>query len=543
MVMKRAAIYARFSSDLQDARSIGDQVMLCCEYAQRQGYAVARVYQDAAASGASRHGRPGLARMLAEAEAKAFDVLLAESMSRIGRDPEDRAAVRKHLKFFGITIEVPAEGVVSPLLDGVRALIDSEQLEDLKRHTRRGMSARVREGLSAGGLTYGYAAGPRKGTRIIVEAEKLIVLRIFTEYVDGRSPRDIAKRLNEDNIRPPHGREWVALTIGGNRLRGSGILMNPLYDGRLVWNRVSMRKDPRTGKRVSRANPESEWITRAVPDLRIVPTELFARAQAIKAAFAKGRPEAARRPRHLFAGLLRCGCCGSAMALNNPAHVGRRIYCGRRKEGGRCDNGKTYKLAPIEARVLAALKVQLAQPEAIERYLKTYRQARRQLLKESAAERAALERKLRQAMHRIKRVVDGIADGTLSHAEAQERLPELRQQRDAAQAQLAELPPPANSAEIYPAAVAGHLAAVEDLAGTLQRQLTKGDGKAANAVRELIVAIRIKPGMDLRGEPLIEVSGRLASLLKGDFPTAKNSDNGGSGRVAGAGIEPATYGL
>ncbi|MGA6962190.1 MAG: recombinase family protein, partial [Xanthobacteraceae bacterium] len=139
-LMKRAAIYARFSSDLQDSRSIGDQVTLCCDYAQRQGYLVARVYDDAAASGASLHGRPGIKRLLYDAEAKAFDVLIAESMSRIGRDQEDRAYVRKRLRFFRIGIETPSEGVVTPLIDGVRAALDSEYLEDLKRHTRRGMT-------------------------------------------------------------------------------------------------------------------------------------------------------------------------------------------------------------------------------------------------------------------------------------------------------------------------------------------------------------------------------------------------------------------
>ena len=157
--MKRAAIYARFSSDLQDSRSIGDQVTLCCDYAQRQGYLVARVYDDAAASGASLHGRPGIKRLIDDAQAKAFDVLIAESMSRIGRDQEDRAYVRKRHRFFRIGIETPSEGVVTPLIDGVRAALDSEYLEDLKRHTRRGMTGRVREGLSAGGLTYGYAPG------------------------------------------------------------------------------------------------------------------------------------------------------------------------------------------------------------------------------------------------------------------------------------------------------------------------------------------------------------------------------------------------
>jgi site-specific DNA recombinase len=539
-IMKRAAIYARFSSDLQDARSIGDQVALCCDYAQRQGYAVARVYEDAAASGASRHGRPGLARMLAEAETRAFDVLLAESMSRIGRDPEDRAAVRKQLKFFGVGIEVPAEGVVSPLVDGVRAVLDSEQLEDLKRHTRRGMGARVREGLSAGGLTYGYAAGAQKGTRVIVEEEAAIVRRIFAEYVAGRSPRDIARRLNEDRVKPPHGREWLASTINGNRARGCGILMNALYDGRLIWNRVAMRKDPRTGRRVSRANPQADWITRDVPGLRIVPAELYAQAQAEKTARAKRRPEAARRPRHLLAGLIRCGCCGGAMAVNNGSHAGRRIGCGRRKEGGRCEHARTYALAPIEARVLAALKARLAQPEAIEHYLASYREERKRLAKANAGRRAALERKLAQAMRGIERVVDGIARGTMSDDEARLRLPDLRNERDAAQAELATLAP-TKPIEVHPTAIARYLAAVDDLAGSLQAQLEAGDGKAAAALRELIAAVTVKPGADARGEPLVEVTGRLAALMGGGeiFPQGEVSRTA----VAGAGIEPATYGL
>ena len=89
---------------------------------------VVRVYDDAAASGASLHGRPGIRRLLADAEAKEFEILIAESMSRIGRDQEDRAYVRKRLRFFGVGIETPSEGVVTPLLDGVRAALDSEYL-------------------------------------------------------------------------------------------------------------------------------------------------------------------------------------------------------------------------------------------------------------------------------------------------------------------------------------------------------------------------------------------------------------------------------
>ena len=471
---------------------------------------VVRVYDDAAASGASLHGRPGIRRLLADAEAKEFEILIAESMSRIGRDQEDRAYVRKRLRFFGVGIETPSEGVVTPLLDGVRAALDSEYLEDLKRHTRRGMTGRVRDGLSAGGLTYGYAPGEKKGERIVVEHEAAIVRRIFEEYAAGRSPRAIAEGLNKDGVKPPRGRDWQASAINGNAVRGSGILMNALYDGRLIWNRVSMHKDPDTGRRVSRPNPETEWITKPVPHLRIVEAKLFAKVQAMKTARGKQRPEKAHRPKHLLAGLLRCGCCGSAMAVNNVKTDSRRIYCGRRKEGGRCANGKTYKLERIEARVVTALKSQLANPRAIERYLATYQAERKRLAKEGAGKRTALERTLAQAKREIERVVDAIAMGTISDEDARKRLADPRRRRDAAETELAALAPPVKVTELHPAAVARYLAAVEDLAGTLSRRMVKGDEEVASALRELIAAVIVHPAD--KDEPRIEVRGRLAQL-------------------------------
>jgi site-specific DNA recombinase len=481
--------------------------------------------------------RPGIRRMLAEAEARAFDVLLAESTSRIGRDEEDRAHIRKRLKFFGVAIETPGEGVVHPIVDGMRAVLDAEQLEDLKRHTRRGMRGRVQSGLSAGGLTYGYAPGQSKGKLVVVEHEAAIVRRIFAEYAEGGSPRAIAQALNADGIRPPRGRDWQASAINGNRVRGSGILLNAIYDGRLVWNRVSMRKDPDTGRRVSRPNPEKEWITTAVPHLRIVEAELFAKVQAIKAARGKLRPEQQRRPKHLLAGLLRCGCCGSAMVANNLGHTGRRIYCGRRKEGGNCPNGKTYKLAPIEGRVVAALKAQLKDSRAIERYLATYRTERNRLAAESATKRRALERTLGQAKRQIGRIVDQIARGTISEDEARSQLPELRRRRDDAQVELATLAPPATVVEVHPSLVARYLAAIEDLAGTLTCRSVGGTEEIAAALRELISAIVVHPAG--RDEPRIEVTGRLAKLTGTDlFPQVSLTT-----AVAGAGIEPATYGL
>jgi hypothetical protein len=93
--------------------------------------------------------------------------------------------------------------------------------------------------------------------------------------------------------------------------------------------------------------------------------------------------------------------------------------------------------------------------------------------------------------------------------------------------------------ELHPAALARYLAAIGDLAATLSRRMVEGDEEVASALRELISAVVIHPaGKD---EPKIEVTGRLAQLTNAPdlfpqqtlWPTV----------VAGAGIEPATYGL
>ncbi|MGB8901873.1 MAG: recombinase family protein [Methylocella sp.] len=65
---------------------------------------------------------------------------------------------------------------------------------------------------------------------------------------------------NKEAVPGPSGTAWGPSTIHGNPDRGTGILNNELYIGKLVWNRLRYIKDPETGKRVSRPNPESEWI-------------------------------------------------------------------------------------------------------------------------------------------------------------------------------------------------------------------------------------------------------------------------------------------
>ena len=68
--MPKAALYARYSSDLQNPRSIEDQWRVCRELAAREGWEIVADYHDGAVSGASIRGRAGMERLLADARAR-----------------------------------------------------------------------------------------------------------------------------------------------------------------------------------------------------------------------------------------------------------------------------------------------------------------------------------------------------------------------------------------------------------------------------------------------------------------------------------------
>ncbi|WP_244301619.1 recombinase family protein [Stappia sp. P2PMeth1] len=159
-----------------------------------------------------------------------------------------------------------AEGEISEPHVGLKGTMNALFLKDLAMKTHRGLRGRVEKGKAGGGLCYGYRVvkkldgngEPIRGDREIVPEEAEIIRRIFREFASGKSPKAIAVDLNKEGIPGPLGRAWGDTSIRGHRTRGTGIVNNELYAGVLVWNWLHSVKDPATGKRVSRPNPESE---------------------------------------------------------------------------------------------------------------------------------------------------------------------------------------------------------------------------------------------------------------------------------------------
>ena len=543
----KVAIYARYSSDNQRDASIADQLGVCREFATRQGWTIVEEFTDHALSGATLL-RAGFQALMRDALNGRFNVVLAEALDRFSRDQEDTAGLFKRLTFAGVSIVTLAEGDITHLHVGLKGTMNALFLKDLANKTRRGLRGRVALGKSGGGLCYGYKVSRATngsvavtGDREILPAEAEVIRRIFRDYAAGQSPKALAKRLNAERCPGPGGAPWNPSTIHGNHARGTGILNNELYVGRLVWNRLRYVKDPDTGKRVSRPNAPSEWVTSDVPQLRIVDDELWnlvkARQAEMRRLSSSGDPQQfnrARRPKYLFSGLTKCATCGGGYVM----YWRDRLACFGARSRGTCTNRLTISRQEVEERVLVALRDKLMRRDLFEDFCREYvrelnrlRMEHRASLSHGRQELAAVEREIRRFIQAIKDGVSALSikDELLS---LEARRAELQSRLEAPE--MPELLHPRMS-DVY-----------REKVGSLCLALENEESRtgAREAIRALIEAILLEPDGD---QLKITLKGDLAGMLSAARDSKRSPETGDLmvqiKLVAGAGFEPATFGL
>jgi site-specific DNA recombinase len=515
----RAVIYARYSSDLQNGTSIEDQVRICRQRIDREGWHLTGTYSDAAMSGTSRF-RPDYQKLLQDARNRSFDLVVAEALDRLTRDQEDVAALFKHLSFAGVKLVTLADGEINELHVGLKGTMSALFVKDLAAKTHRGLEGRVRQGRSGGGLCYGYdvvrehdARGePIHGGRQINAVQAAVIGRIFTEFANGKSPRQIALVLNREQIAGPGGAGWGASTINGNAARGTGILNNELYIGRLVWNRLQYVKDPRTGKRVSRLNEASKLVVQEVPELRIVPQDLWDRVKARQGAMARDtRPDAKgdrpfwerQRPRFLVTGLAKCGVCGSSYVK-----ISRNLFgCAAARNKGTCDNRLNIRIDTLEETVLAGLKSRLMEPDLFKVFCQEFHREVNRLRGEENAAAEGQKAELARIERRIKKLVELITEDDAPVKALKAELKELEARQEEVEQALAIATAPAPL--IHPSLAEVYRQKVAALHEALNQPAMRDE--AFDLIRSLIDEVRLAPA---DGELRIDIKGELAGVLE-----------------------------
>jgi site-specific DNA recombinase len=531
----RAVIYARYSSDNQRVESIEDQQEVCRRYITQNGWTLTGTYDDAAISGSARF-RPGFQRLLADAEARRFDIVVCEAIDRLSRKLADVADFHDRLVFHKVKMFATNLGEITPMHVGVMGMMAQAYISDLRDKTKRGQLGRARAGKIPGGLAYGYEVVPPStnedgaGTRQIIPAEAEIVRRIFREYAAGKAPRAIVADLNREGIPGPGGRPWGDTTIRGQIDRGTGILNNTLYMGALVWNRCSYVKDPRTGKRVARPNQPDQHETTPVPDLRIIDDELW---QLVKAQQALVRTQMgkdatgnalnrAHRRKFLLSGLLQCGCCGAPYAIINK----NRFGCSTYRSKGTCTNNVAIKRERIEARVLGALQNRMLTPELVVHFVKTFEEEVSRRHKEAGSTKARLQFQMAEVQRKLEGVLSAIENGAWN-VSLKQRLDALETEKQQLHDQFAATTEPDTNVRLHPNAASLYAEQVANLQASLNDEEIRAE--AADILGKLIEKVVLTPDA---GAPDGLAAARIAA--RGPAPTTSRSNASASRRACSA---------
>ncbi len=185
------------------------------------------------------------------------------------------------------------------------------------------------------------------------------------------SPRQIAMILSADGIVPPGAwwrnrttpqkTTWAFNSIIGHRQRGAGILRNVLYIGKVNWNRTAYPRDPDTKTLQRRVHPAGEWVQADAPELRIVPQDLWNRAQLRLALNDLPRTNPRQNVgKYLLSGFVKCAVCGGSYIKMDHSS---RCTNHRNRDDLACTNRVGVTVLKLDRIVIAALRERLHTPE------------------------------------------------------------------------------------------------------------------------------------------------------------------------------------
>lgn len=361
--MKRAVLYARVSTDKQSREgiSIDAQEALARERCEREGWKLTAIYTDVMSG--TRDKRPDFQRLLADAEGRAFDVLLVYRTDRLARSTLKLLQVVAELGDRGVGLVSLTEPLDLTTPMGKAMFQITATFAELESANT---GARVRDAMRHRAATTGKHIGPTPdgyireadGTLVPCPTRAPIILEAFTLYANGGTARSTCDTLNARGYRGRMGGPWRSGTL-------IPILKNPIYKGALTYGRHEVRKNSKGVKQRTLKNAAA-WVTVEDAHPAIVPADLFDAVQS------RLKDRAAVHPRQLhgqaknpWSGLLRCGLCGGAMSYDTHQKSGWAYFrCGLRKTGGSaaCPRMLTVGAVALDRFGVDALAAALAEP-------------------------------------------------------------------------------------------------------------------------------------------------------------------------------------
>ena len=453
--------YLRYSDENSNPRSLDQQLLNVLEKAKKEGIFIPwrYVFADAAVTGtiAARRGYQ-LAKRLIQSTDDQVDVLMIDEIGRASRDAVEALQLGRIIDSSRKRMIGAVDGFDSALPGSrmqlhIYAMVHEYFVDQLREKVRRGM----RDGFAQGKNIYPTAAGYKlvevrdpDGNLVLGDDDAVVKERViddrwapsivdaFRWYADHSWSMDrIARAFNERGV--GGYQTWDSSRVGK-------LIERPVYHGVEFYEMTYQIKDRATGGVTVKQRPEGEWKRRGVPAMRIVPEDLWERAQArrvaSKAAYAKrlhaDKPSrTGLHPKSLVRPV--CSGCQKPMILGRAGRYAS-YFCENGKSGKRNCQFRGYKSARI---IDTAIVECVAQTLFTEEFLATVvAEANRYLQQEPAGETkidtAAVEAAIRRKTRSIETITQKLddADDTQDLQAVFARVKKLQQEVDSAWEQL-----------------------------------------------------------------------------------------------------------
>lgn len=318
--MKKAVIYARYSSHSQRDESIDAQLRECHDYAIKNDYIILEEYCDKALTGKTDN-RAAFQKMIKDAKNNKFNYVLVYKLDRFARNRYDSAMYKNLLKKHNIKVISIKENIS----DSPEGIILESVLEGMAEYYSANLSQNIKRGMTENALSckfngsgrpLGYKITPDKRFEVN-EVEAKIVLEVFNMYASGTTPSDIIEYCKGKGYKTSNGKDFNHNAI-------ARILRNEKYIGTYKHGEIV--------------------VENGVP--AIVDKELFEKVQKLLKKNYTSRARGKADVEYLLSGKLFCGHCGSTMVgVSGTGKSGKKHYyyvCSGRRDG-KCNKENEQK--------------------------------------------------------------------------------------------------------------------------------------------------------------------------------------------------------
>ena len=234
---RKVAAYARVSTDSDEQlNSYEAQISYYTDYIKRRNdWEFAGLYTDEGISGLNAKKREGFQTMIDDALNGKIDLIITKSVSRFARNTVDTLTYVRKLKEKQVEVYFEKENIFTldskgELLITIMSSLAQEESRSISENVTWGIRKQFSDGKVM--MPYKSVLGFKKGENglpEIVPEEAKIVRYIYRLFMKGMTPYGIAKRLEEENILSPTGKEkWYGSTVASilrnEKYRGSALL-------------------------------------------------------------------------------------------------------------------------------------------------------------------------------------------------------------------------------------------------------------------------------------------------------------------------------